>query len=87
MQIPSLPCHDTIHCVNWNFCHRCAPEFSLAVLERYTAKGRQTSGAYKEAIAEVKAEIAENHHLLDEEDQGFQAALHDLAAKSSKPEE
>lgn len=87
MEFPPIPCHGTIHCVNWGFCRKCAPNFSLAVLEAYTKKARQTSGAYKEAINEVKAEIAENHHLLDEEDEKFQAAIHDLAARSVKPEE
>lgn len=83
MQITEKPCHNTTHCVNWDFCPDCAPEFSKAVLERYTVKGRQTSGAYTEAIAEVKAELAVVHHEVDEMDAEFQDALVKLAKRCS----
>jgi hypothetical protein len=83
---PDKPCHDSIHCVNWNFCRKCAPDYSLAVLDAYTRKGRRTSGAYEEAIAEVNGQIAEAHHEADEADEKFQTAVHELAAHSNPPE-
>lgn len=84
MQLPENPCHDTIHCNNWDFCRKCAPEFSLDVLERYTRKARQTETAYREAVAEAKGEIVEAHHQADEANEKFQDALHGLAQRCSK---
>lgn len=84
MQFPDKPCHDTIHCVNWDFCHRCAPEFTDQVKLYYTRKGRQSSAAYAEAVSEVKAEIVEVHHQADEFNEDFQNSLHELAARCSQ---
>lgn len=38
-----VACYNTIHCANWGFCHRCAPQLYAEVNEWYKAAGGASS--------------------------------------------
>jgi hypothetical protein len=48
-------CHQTRHCVNWGFCHRCDPEFTERVRQEFKSTDR-SSDAYAAVIAKLEKE-------------------------------
>jgi hypothetical protein len=49
-------CGTTVHCVNWGYCHRCNPELSRRVLNRWHEDtGPELTERYEEIIREEAA--------------------------------